>query len=82
MTKSADMCWRFKNILLRSKFLIFLCSLEYKVFEIDSLHVCGISTSLTICGSFSEFSKTQKKYFILKIVITDVYMDQISARMH
>jgi hypothetical protein len=34
--------WRFKNVILRSTLLSFLCSSKYTLVSIDSLHVCVI----------------------------------------
>ena len=39
---------------LTSTYLSFLCSSEYKVFEVDFLHVCGILYRLHL-GLFSIF---------------------------
>jgi hypothetical protein len=36
--------YRFKVYILRSRRLLFLCSLKYKVFEQDFLHIGGINS--------------------------------------
>jgi hypothetical protein len=80
MTKS-NMFWRFENdysYIQFCHFLSFLCSSEYKVFEIDFLHVCGIHHWL-YADLFSEFFETQKYVFDFLNEISGVYLHQISV---
>jgi hypothetical protein len=53
ITKSSKIC-RFKVYILRSTHLTFLCSPNYKAFELDFLHVSGINSWLqpNFCFNF------------------------------
>jgi hypothetical protein len=64
ITKSDKIC-RFEIYILRSRCLPFLCSPNYKVFEYDFLHICGIKSWLHM-KIYSKFFETRKYVFYIK----------------